>query len=343
MHAVRRLVLSVLLLSCAVGAQVVHIENNNPTTGAPNSFPWNRPNGFTTLHVYTAAQLQAGGVCPGAVLIDAAVAPSSGATGPYQAPQARLSIGHLLNSPPIAGMWEANIIAPTVIHDLTSGPYTFPWTVDVWTPLPGFASGTFAWDGATDIAIFYTSSPGTTGLFWTRITATNLRHAVTVFQATNQTPTSNGLFAMKIRLTFVSGSNVYQVNQPAAGVDVDGIQSTPCAPGVATRALNVTSMINLTSINAPLGYEIVLTTPEGLVPVGGGAFILPQSGQFMNVDLAAPSLLFLNNLAFPPFPGNFTIPFSSPNPVTFAAQMGVIDPTSLDGLALSGGIQLGIQ
>jgi hypothetical protein len=109
------------------------------------------------------------------------------------------------------------------------------------------------------------------------------------------------------------------------------------------RALGVTSMINLNSTNSPLGYEIALTAPEGLLPLGGGATMFPASGQLLNIDLLAPSLVFLNNLAFPPFPGNFTIPFSSPNPVMFGAQMGVLDPANLDGLALSGGIQLEIQ
>ena len=53
-----------------------------------------------------------------------------------------------------------------MIHDLTSGPYTFPWTVDTWIPLPGVGNACFAWNGTTDIAIFYTSSSGVAPSRW---------------------------------------------------------------------------------------------------------------------------------------------------------------------------------
>ena len=61
-----RPVLLGLVLAASVSAQVVYIDDANPATGTSNSFPWAQINGFTTIHVYTAAQLAAGGVCPGA-------------------------------------------------------------------------------------------------------------------------------------------------------------------------------------------------------------------------------------------------------------------------------------
>ena len=130
-----RFVLLGLVLAASVSAQVVYIDDANPTTGVSNAFPFAQLNGFTTLHVYTAAQLAAGGVCAGATLTDIAIAPSTGTTGTYNAPQARLSVGHLANDPPIAGGRESNIASPTVIHDVTGAPYTFPWALNTWVSL----------------------------------------------------------------------------------------------------------------------------------------------------------------------------------------------------------------
>jgi hypothetical protein len=331
-----------LVLAASAPAQIVYIENNNPAIGTSNTFPWAQANGFTTLHVYTAAQLTAGGVCPGAVLTGIDVAPSTQGAGAYNAPQARLSVGHLAFDPPIAGMWEANIASPTVIHDLTSGPYTFTSVVNTWSPLPGVAGSGFAWDGITSIAIFYTSSPGTTGLFNIHRTATNLRHAVTVFNATTQAPTSNGLFAMKVGLHF-SGGFTYQVNQPGAALDLDGISSTQCLPAVVFRQINQPAVLTMTSTLAGNGYEVLYTVPEAIVPLGAGGSLLSASGQIVNVDLAAPGLGFLNGLAFPAFPGTFSIGIVLPFPFAFSAQLAVVDPANPDGFALSGPVRLVIQ
>lgn len=335
-------VLLCLAIAAAAPAQVVYVENNNPATGTVNTFPWGQPNGFTTLHVYTAAQLTAGGVCPGAVLTGIDIAPATQGAGAYNAPQARLSVGHLAFDPPVAGMWEANIANPIVIHDLTSGPYTFTSTLDTWSPLPGVATSGFAWDGVTSIAIFYTSSTGTTGTFYAHRTATNLRHAVAIFNATTQPPTSNGLFAMKVGLHF-SGGLTYQVNQPGAALDIDGISSTQCMPAIVNRMLNQLAALNMTSTLPGYGYEILYTVPEVVVPLGAGGSLLPASGQIVNVDLAAPGLGFLNGLAFPPFPGAISIGVSLPFPFAFTAQLAVIDPSNPDGFALSGPVRLVIQ
>ena len=143
-----RPVLLGLVLAASVSAQVVYIDDNNPATGVSNAFPFAQINGFTTLHVYTAAQLAAGGVCAGAMLTDIAIAPSNGTSGTYNAPQARLSVGHLANDPPIAGGWESNIANPTVIHDLTSGPVHVPVDAEHVGVAAGVATTSFAWDGS---------------------------------------------------------------------------------------------------------------------------------------------------------------------------------------------------
>lgn len=333
----------ILTLAASIPAQVVYIDNSSPSTGTSNTHPWGQANGFTTIHLYTAAQLAAGGVCPGAVLNDIALAPSSGTVGVYNAPQARLLIGHLAVDPPLAGGWESNLASPAVAHDLTSGAYTFPWTINTWTSLPGVATAGFAWDGVTSICIFFTSSPGTTGTFSARRTATNLRHSVTVFNATNQAPTSNGLFAMKVRLTWSGGAGEYQTNQPAASLDIDGISSLPCLPAVVTRAIGAVSVFNVASTNVGSGFEVVFTSPESMVPASGGATLFPASGQLLNIDIGAPSLSFLNGLAFPPFPGNVSVSVAFPGPLTISAQLAVLDGANPDGFALSGGVTLIVQ
>ena len=72
--------------------------------------------------------------------------------------------------------------------------------------LPGFATAGFVWDGVRDIGIQYTSSGGLTGGFNARRTATQLRHYVAIFGATNQAPTSNGLFAMEVRMVWATAN-----------------------------------------------------------------------------------------------------------------------------------------
>ena len=143
-------------------------------------------------------------MCAGSVLLGVDVAPSSMGSGTYNAPQALLQIGHLAVSPPTPGNWSGHLAAPAILHDLTSGPYTFSWTSDAWTSLPGFANAIFVWDGVRDVGIQYSSPSGVTGGFTLRRSATQLRHYVAVFNAVAQNPTSNGLFAMKLRMSWAT-------------------------------------------------------------------------------------------------------------------------------------------
>jgi hypothetical protein len=329
-----------LVLAAPATAQIVYIDNNNPTGGAGNSFPFGQGGGFTSLCVYTAAQLTAGGVCPGATLVDCALAPTT--AGTYNAPQARLSFGHLANDPPIAGAWESNLTVPSVAHDLTSGAYTFPYVQNNWVSLPGVAGAGFVWNGVASIALYYTASPGTTGVFFAHQTTTNLKHSVDVFNPTNQTPISIMLTALKVRLTFTGGAS-YQVNQSGAALVLDGIATTHCVPAIVTRAVNVPATLTVFSTLTGAGWEIVYTSPEPMVPLGGGALLLAASSQLVNVDLTAPSLSFVNNLTFPPFPGIFAIPIALPFPAAFTAQLAVLSPTNPSGLALSGPVRLIVQ
>lgn len=342
MKAALTFTLIVLVLAASAPAQVVYIDNNSVTTGTSNSFPFGQTASASTLHVYTAAQLLVGGVCPGAVLTDIAVAPSSGTSGIYSASQARFSIGHLAVDPPVLGSWESNFATSTVIHDLTSGAYTFPWTLASWTSLPGVSAAGFVWDGFSSIAIYYTSLTAT-GTFSARRTSTNMRHVLSIFNATNQAPSSSGFAAIKVRLTWSSGSPEYQVNQPAASLDIEGISTLPCVPAVVTRGINVTSVFSLASTNVGAGFEVILTIPDALVPASGGATSFPASGQLLNIDFGSPNLTFLNGLTFPPFPGNFSVGVGFPSPITLSAQLAVLDPGNPDGFVLSGAVTLIVQ
>ncbi len=224
---------AVAALASAAAAQLeVYIDNSNASLGSANTIPWGQAGGYTSLHVYTAAQLAAAGLCPGATLTDFAVAPSTSGGGSYNAPQARLQIGHLAVDPPVAGAWLTHLDSPVTAHDLTSGPYTFSWVPNIWTSLPGVSTAGFVWDGVRSIGILYTSSAGTTGTFSARRTTTNLRHGVNVFNATTQAPTTTGLFAMKTRMTWAgySGGYTCTIAQPGgAGADlfIDNMGGTP--------------------------------------------------------------------------------------------------------------------
>jgi hypothetical protein len=323
-----------IALANALPAQTVYIEDNNPALGAGNSHPWGQANGFTTLHVYFASQLAAGGVTPGATLTDIQVVPSIGGPLVYSAPTARLSVGHI-NAPIVAGMWEANIVSPTVIHDVTSGPFTFPWTNNTFNSLPGVAAAGFVWDGIRDICIFYTSSAGTSGTFTARRTTANPRHSVTVYGATTEAPTSVAPYAMKVALTFLPGPPLFQVNQPGAAFQLNTSVGNAAIPSIVTTTVGTAVNVSFMSTNIGSGFDLALTSPEVLVANGSGA-LLTLGGQLVNIDIAAPSLIFLNNFAFPPFPGNFNTMVTGTGPAQLSAQMIVISPGTPDGFVLSG-------
>ncbi len=244
--AMRRLssCLVVPFLLLTVRAQTIGIDDLNPASGATNSFPWSVSAGQTSLHVYSAHTLRLLGVCAGATLLDLAIAPSSGSGGVYSAPQVQLAIGHLAVSPPVPGNWNAHLQNQIVVHDLTAGPYTFAWTLNTHVSLPGFASSGFVWDGASDIGILYSSSPGTTGGFQSRRSATQLRHYVPTFGATNQPPTSNGLLAMEVKMTWAPGGPCAVMNPYGLGCDTPALQLDSGFPVLG-------STVTLTTTNAP--------------------------------------------------------------------------------------------
>jgi hypothetical protein len=153
----------------------------------------------------------------------------------------------------------------------------------------------------------------------------------------------NGLFAMKVRLTWAPPAPLWQVNQIEASLDIDGISAGACAPAVVTRGIGVTSTLTIASSLVGNGWEVVFTVPEPGVPAGGGAIQLPGTGQLVNVNFAAPSLSLLNGLTLPPFPGTLSIPVSFPVAVAVTAQLAVVNPGNPDGFSLSSAVRLVVQ
>ena len=319
-------------LAATATGQIIGIDDLNPVTGTSNAFPWSLTGGQTSLHVYSAQTLRSLGVCGGAVLLDVEVAPSSGVSGVYNAPQAKLEIGHLAVDPPIAGNWGAHLASPIVVHDLTSGPYTFPWTLNTYVSLPGVSTAGFVWDGVHSIGIQYTSSPGTTGGFNARRTATQLRHYVAVFGATSQLPTSNGLFAMEVKMTWVGSANCAALQ--TYGTGCGGLTLTASGAPVVNTTINlVTSNITPTAPFGGLGMGFTQFNP-GLSLAGLG-----MPGCFQHNDLLAVILFF--PLGAP----SVAVPFAVPAfpGVAIQTQSVVYDPAAAltpFGAVTSAGVEL---
>ncbi len=256
--------------SPCVGQTFVYAEDSNPATGTSNAFPFGQTNGFSSIHFYTAKQLHAAGVAPYQQLTDFSMAPFT--TGTYNAPQAQIHVGHV-NGTPLPGAWTTTLDLPSIVHDLTFGPYTFPYTANTWTSMPGFAASNFFWDGVRDIALFMTTGPAVTGQFNIHRSATNFRISLAVFGATTQTPTSTGYFAMKARLTF-SGNPPTQ-NTPEATFTLNG------ATGLSSLDGNDTLSFGISSPTAA-GQLYVLALSGGLT---GGHF--PLTGQSFDLGNAA--------------------------------------------------------
>jgi hypothetical protein len=322
--------LAAALLSSATAQTVIGIDDLDPLTGTANSFPWNTTTGQTSLHVYSAQTLRSLGICAGAVLLDLEVAPAMGTSGIYNAPQAKLEIGHLAVSPPIAGNWNAHLASPIVIHDLTSGPYTFPWTFGIYTQVPGFSTSFFVWDGITDIGIQYTSSSGVTGPFWARRTATQLRHYVAAFNATNQPPTSNGLFAMEVRMTWLAGLCAQKVVYGA------GCDAPPLALNSNFPVLGTNFTLTTTNIHA--------TSPVGLMFFGDQQIVPPLDLGFLGAPgCSAHTNANLLSLTFPVAAGSGSLAIGIPaNPIligiAFTSQSAAFTPNNTFGLATSNGL-----
>jgi hypothetical protein len=125
----------------------------------------------------------------------------------------------------------------------------------------------------------------------------------------------------------------FQVNQPQAGLVVNGVTGRahfPPPPGGASGTVDVSS----TLVGAL--WDLAITIPDPLLPVGGGGFAL-LDGQVVNLNLASSGFLFLfGGFAVGGFPGSFSFPYSlPPGSPAISSQLVLFDATSPTGLRLS--------
>lgn len=137
----------------------------------------------------------------------------------------------------------------------------------------------------------------------------------------------------------------YETNSPGSNLDVDGVQGTPCQPAVTVQSQGAAGLANFASTNVGLGFEAVIAAAP-LISVSGGALVTANL-QFLNVNVAAPALLFLNGGAVPnflvPFPGAFSVGYTAPQgPFVLSIQMANIDPGHPDLISISQGCQLNV-
>ena len=99
-------------------------------------------------------------------------------------------------------------------------------------------------------------------------------------RATTQLPTTVGNFAMKVRLTFQPGQNLYQTNQSQSSLDIDGISGLPCMPSGVSKCAGSPGTLNFGSggngTAEHLAYEL-FKRRTGIeaqhVPYRGGAAV----------------------------------------------------------------------
>lgn len=135
---------------------------------------------------------------------------------------------------------------------------------------------------------------------------------------------------------------LYQLNQAAAGLTINGVLATTNTPAVTTVPVGSAATVAFTS--APGGRPFdCLFSPAALVPAGVGAYVT-AAGQIVNVNVSAPGTVFLNSgtlaPALLPFASNATVTVNPPVAGTWSAQLLTVGPGNADGFALSQGCQL---
>ena len=129
---------------------------------------------------------------------------------------------------------------------------------------------------------------------------------------------------------------VWQTNSPASSVDVDGVlasayggsaANTDIVNGGPSTATLTTSLASVFDLAISLEPAYPSTSPPGLLTPGG---------QAVNFNLLTAT--FLNGgaaISFLPHPGTVTFAVTLPTGVVACGQQGVVDPGSVDGVALS--------
>ena len=208
----------------------------------------------------------------------------------------------------------------------------------------------FAWDGVSDVVIetcfnnaAYTAN-ATINQSATTYTSTLLYRQDAAGVCGNSALTASYQQRPNLQFVMQAGAPEWQQNSPAATFDLDGTLATSLNPAVTPKCVGSPGILNYASTQVGLPYDTAVVLSGSLVAASAGGFQTP-GGQAVNVNMAAPSLSWLNGGAaltlMTPYPANYGLPFSTPPILNSASAQSVwVDPTHADGLAVSQGAQL---
>lgn len=142
--------------------------------------------------------------------------------------------------------------------------------------------------------------------------------------------TTGGVVPQNTGVRFVTSPPVFQVNQPGASLDFDGVQGTGFTPAVTQISTAGSATVNFSSTASP-------TQAETVINIGAAAPGIPVTtgGQILNLSLAGA--LYLNGGTVPVFGpfANFSVPVSSAAPVVVSGQLFAFDAANADGISIS--------
>lgn len=139
-------------------------------------------------------------------------------------------------------------------------------------------------------------------------------------------------FTVLGQLPVVAGP--WETNSPECDMNLDSLQNTNQGPIDLVKCLSTYTRVNFNSTLVGNGYDIGITTTPGVPVAPCGTGIPTPGGQVIN--LSPIGLAYAFGLSFPPFPGNYHIPFHHTSLFTnISGQMVILDPGHADGVQLS--------
>ncbi len=144
-------------------------------------------------------------------------------------------------------------------------------------------------------------------------------------------------FVPVIRFDYHPSAPQWQTNSAAAHLDLDGSDNTPFQPIRVKKSVGDNVTFNLKSTSVSRAFLLWISVAPAASGLGAG--LQTAGGQFINVDLSAPSILL------PGVTGPTGVDSSSVAPLTHVlapvtVQLFVEDPTHPDGYRLSAACEL---
>lgn len=131
---------------------------------------------------------------------------------------------------------------------------------------------------------------------------------------------------------------MYETNDAAATIDINGVQGTGFIPAVSTTPTCQGDTFNADSNVPGTLWELVFN----LVPLVSGGILTTANGQIVNINAIDPSTGYLNGgtgIALSPFVGPLSLPVNPGIVVSLSAQAVFTDPGNPDGISLSQGLE----